>query len=65
MFTYNVAALVGTRVIIGDATHTVGEYPLAHVHDLLGEYGAEVAEVIARLECDGWTPLDIVQGAAR
>lgn len=53
------------RVVVNDVTVLIADYPLSHLGALLSEYDGDVSQVVERLECDGWSPLEIAQGVAR
>lgn len=57
--------LADTTVAIGNDHYLIGEYPLEHLLGLRADHGEEVAEIADRIECDGWSPLDIVAGMGR
>lgn len=44
--------------------HYLGDFPLGHICALMREYQGDITDVVERLECDGWSPAEIANGAA-
>jgi len=61
---FDIDALLAADVVLDASTVRAADYPLYHLLLLANEFAGNIADIVERLECDGWSPVEIASGVA-